>query len=324
MPTMSNARAMNHAQSVSDAWPTSYFAPYNFQPSTQTDLVALSQKTGAKYYTLAFIINGKGKPCRATWNAMQPVGSWMKAQIAALQAAGGDVSVSFGGAAGVEIADSCTNLKSLETQYQSVISTYHLTHLDFDIEGKTLRNTKGNDLRNKAIAALQQQAEAQGQTLDISFTLAVNVTGLPKDEIDLLKNAIHNGVKISVVNIMTMDYYSKDAPGNMMGRNAIKAATSLFQQLQSLYPSKSASEVWAMIGLTPMIGMNDDHKEIFTLQNAQQVLNFAEQQHIALLSFWEVERDHQCANGQKPPNNCTGVKQQPYQYDQIFSNFTSM
>ncbi len=306
-----------HAQT---SWPTHYFAPYNFDPSHQTDLVALSQKTGTKFFTLAFIINDKLKACQASWNAIQPIGSWMQSRISALQAAGGDVSASFGGASGKEVADSCTTISSLEAQYQSVITTYNLTHLDFDIEGKTLSDTKGNDRRNKAIAALQ----AANSQLVVSYTLSVNVTGLPQPEINLLQNAMQNGVNIRVVNIMVMDYYSKNAPGNQMGQNAIKAANSTYKQLHALYPSKSASELWEMLGLTPMIGMNDDHKEIFTLDDAQTVLNFAQQQNITLLSFWDVQRDHQCDHGQKPPNNCTGVKQEPYQYDQTFAPFTGM
>src|SRR5713226_1257327 len=275
-----------HAQT---SWPTHYFAPYNFDPSHQTDLVALSHKTGTKFFTLAFIINDKLKACQASWNAIQPIGSWMQSRISALQAAGGDVSASFGGASGKEVADSCTTISSLEAQYQSVITTYNLTHLDFDIEGKTLSDTKGNDRRNKAIAALQ----AANSQLVVSYTLSVNVTSLPQPEINLLQNAI-------------------------------KAANSTYKQLHALYPSKSASELWEMLGLTPMIGMNDDHKEIFTLDDAQTVLNFAQQQNITLLSFWDVQRDHQCDHGQKPPNNCTGVKQEPYQYDQTFAPFTGM
>lgn len=160
-----------------------------------------------------------------------------------------------------------------------------MTHLDFDIEGKTLLKTRANDLRNKAIAALQKQAAASGHPLTISYTLPVNVTGLTRAGIGLILDAIQNGVHVGIVNIMVMDYYSKNAPGNKMGQNAIKAANSLLKQLRVLYPSKPDSELWDMIGLTPMIGMNDDHKEIFTLQDAQMVLNFAKQQHIALLSF---------------------------------------
>ena len=311
-----------HAQQV-NSWPSHYFAPYSFDYGHQTDLVSLSQRAGTKFFTLAFIINATGKTCRATWNGVEPIGSWMQASIKALQSAGGDVSVSFGGASGTEIADSCTDVNSLEAQYRSVMTNYNLTHLDFDIEGKTLSKTSANDLRNKAIAALQNEVKNSGQPLVVSYTLPVNVTGLTADGIKLLQDAIQNGVDVGVVNIMTMDYYSKNAPGNQMGRNAIKAANSLFKQLQVLYPSKTARQLWAMIGLTPMIGMNDDHKEIFTLQDAQTVLSFAEQQNIALLSFWDVQRDHQCYQHQKPPNNCTGVIQQPYQYDQTFAAFTS-
>lgn len=313
-----------HAQQTTQStWPSRYFAPYSFDYGHQTDLVSLAQQTNTKFFTLAFIINATGKTCQASWNGVEPIGTWMQANINALQAAGGDASVSFGGASGTEIADSCTDVNSLEAQYQSVVTTYNLTHLDFDIEGKTLTKTSANDLRNKAIAALQAQAIAHGQQLTISYTLPVNVTGLSSDGIKLLQDAIQNGVNVGVVNIMTMDYYSKNAPGNQMGRNTIKSANSLFKQLQSLYPSKTSSQLWAMIGLTPMIGMNDDHKEIFTLQDAQTVLSFAEQQNIVLLSFWDVQRDHQCANGKHPPNTCTGVTQQPYQYDQTFAAFTS-
>ncbi|HEX7734888.1 MAG TPA: chitinase [Ktedonobacteraceae bacterium] len=308
-----------HAQTT---WPTRIFAPYTFEVSNQTDLVGLSQQTGTKFFTLAFIINGKGGSCQASWNATQPIGTWMQASISALQAAGGDVSPSFGGASGTEIADSCATVSSLQAQYQAVIDAYNLTHLDFDIEGNTLSNTSGNDLRNKAIAGLQRTAAAAGKQLSISYTLPVNVTGLTQVGISLLQNAITNGVNVSVVNIMVMDYYSKDAPGNQMGQNAINAANSTFSQLQALYPAKTASQVWAMLGLTPMIGVNDDRKEIFTLQDAQAVLAFAEQQNIALLSFWDVQRDHQCTKGESAPNRCTGVTQQPYQFDTTFAPFT--
>lgn len=308
-----------HAQTT---WPTRVFAPYTFDVSNQTDLVGLSQQTGTRFFTLAFIINGKGGSCQASWNAIQPIGSWMQASISALQAAGGDVSPSFGGASGTEIADSCTTVSSLQAQYQSVIDAYNLTHLDFDIEGNTLSNTSGNDLRNKAIAALQAAATAAGRQLSISYTLPVNVTGLTQVGISLLQDAIANGVNVSLVNIMTMDYYSKDAPGNQMGQNAINAANSTFSQLQALYPAKTASQIWAMLGLTPMIGVNDDRKEIFTVQDAQTVLAFAQQQNLGLLSFWDVQRDHQCAKGESAPNRCTGITQQSYQFDTTFAPFT--
>src|SRR5690349_12459502 len=111
------------------AWPGRYFAPYSLDRSGQLDLGALSQSTGTKFFTLAFLVTGQGKSCRASWNGKQPAGSWMQANISKLQAAGGDVSVAFGGAAGTELAYSCKTVGSLQNQYQAVIDAYHLTHL---------------------------------------------------------------------------------------------------------------------------------------------------------------------------------------------------
>ena len=48
---------------------------------------------------------------------------------------GGDVIISFGGANGVELAQSCTTVTALANAYQSIIDRYLLTSVDFDIEG---------------------------------------------------------------------------------------------------------------------------------------------------------------------------------------------
>lgn len=304
------------------AWPVRSFAPYSLDRSGQPDLIALSQATGTKFFTLAFIVTGQGRSCSASWNGKQPAGSWMRDTIGKLQAAGGDVSVAFGGSAGTELAYSCKTVSSLQNQYQSMIDAYHLTHLDFDIEGRALANTGGNHQRNKAIASLQKRAAAEGRSLTISYTLPVSVNGLTALGLNLLRDAIASGVTIGVVNLMTMDYHSKNAPGNQMGQNAIRAARSAFGQLHALYPSRSASQLWSMIGITPMIGVNADLQESFTLRDAQIVLNFAEKQQIALLSFWNIQRDRSCTKGEVAPHHCSGVTQQPYQYDRVFAPFT--
>ncbi len=320
---LASAHHTRHAHRTQFAWPTRYFAPYSYDAFAQTDLVSLARASGTKFFTLAFISGGQGKNCTALWDSRQPVGSWMRSSIGALQAMGGDVRIAFGGSVGVELANVCTTVRSLQAQYQSVIDTYRVTHLDFDVEGKTLTNTSANERRNEAIAGLQARAKAAGRRLDISYTLPVEVTGLTYSGINLLRDAIQDGVNIAAVNIMTMDYYSKSAPGDQMGQNAIGAANSVYNQLRALYPSRTASQIWAMIGMTPMIGVNDDHAEVFTLQDAQTVLNFAEQQHMILLSFWDVEHDRQCSGNESAPHSCTGVRQQAYQYDQTFAAFTA-
>lgn len=305
-------------------WPVHYFVPYSYDAFNQTDLVTLARASGTRFFTLAFVTTGKDRPCQPAWNGRQPVGAWMQASINALRAAGGDVRVAFGGSSGTELANSCVTFRDLQSRYQSVIDTYRLTHLDFDVEGKTLMNARANDLRNKAIAALQVHAADLGRPLDISYTLPVNVNGLNWKGLNLLHDAIRNGVRINTVNIMTMDYYSKKAPGDQMGQNALRAANNVFRQLRSLYPSKSPSRVWAMLGITPMIGVNDDHREVFTLRDAQTVLDFATRQHITLLSFWSLQHDHSCTKGELAPHHCTGVAQTEYQYARTFTDFAGV
>src|SRR3712207_7836660 len=51
------------------------------------------------------------------------------------------VRVSFGGAAGQELALTCGSVAELQAAYQSVIDQYDLTFIDLDIEGGATSNT---------------------------------------------------------------------------------------------------------------------------------------------------------------------------------------
>lgn len=86
---------------------------------------------------------------------------------------------------------------------------------------------------------------------------------------------------------------------SVMGQYAIDAATNLFNQLKSAYAThqiaKSDAALWHMVGVTPMIGGNDVMPEMFDLADAQQLLTFAQQKEVGLLSMWSLNRDKQCA-----------------------------
>src|SRR6202023_2612056 len=90
-----------------------------------------------------------------------PVGTYA-ASIAALQAAGGQVVPSFGGAAadgsGRGVAAACHSVKAIAAAYEKVIMTYHVTRLDLDTETDSLNNYAGIDRRNKAIAMVEEWA----------------------------------------------------------------------------------------------------------------------------------------------------------------------
>src|ERR1035438_9373729 len=65
--------------------------------------------------------------------------------------------VSFGGQSGTELAASCSSLSQLTAAYQPVISTLHVTDIDFDIEGAEIAYPADNALRFLAINALEAQ-----------------------------------------------------------------------------------------------------------------------------------------------------------------------
>ncbi|MBA2286541.1 MAG: hypothetical protein H0W02_13765 [Ktedonobacteraceae bacterium] len=314
--------AASQSQPARASIPREYFAPYT-DITMEHDFARMARDTGTKYFSLGFVIANTNNTCDATWAGTTSVShGFMQSDIKALRAMGGDVIPSFGGAAGTELAIACSSVASLQAQYQRVIDAYHLTHVDFDIEGDAINNAPSIDRRNQAIAALQARAQAKGRRLVVSYTLSVNTYGMDPTSVALLQNAVSHGVNVSVVNIMVMDYYDpQTAPPNQMGENAIKAAKSTVNQLRGVYPAKTTRQLWSMIGLTPMVGENDNTVEVFTKQDARQVLAFARQHGIAELSFWAVELDQPCTGNRTPTNTCSGISQKPFDYDHIFDAY---
>ena len=304
---------------AASSFPNEYFAPYQ-DVTIGASLQSVTQTTGQKYYTLAFI---SSNGCNAEWGGTIPLNQTstylphLDSDISYIRGQGGDIIISFGGAAGQELAQACTSSSSLQAQYQAVVSKYNATHLDFDIEGGAQGDSTSYDRRNIALAALQ----AANPGLTISFTLPSATTGLLSDSLGLLNNAVSHGVNFNVVNLMTMDYGPADS---QMGQEAINAANGLYSELHNIFPSKSSSQLWSMVGITPMIGQNDSPGEIFSLSNASQVLSFAQSNKIGELSFWEVPRDNGgCAGSTTASDSCSGISQSTYQFTGIFKPFTN-
>ncbi|MGW3311184.1 glycoside hydrolase family 18 protein [Streptomyces sp. NPDC001073] len=292
------------------------FAPYvdtSLYPAF--DLLANVTATGVKNYNLAFITDGGG--CTPKWGGVTDLASdGVASQIGALRAKGGDVRVSFGGASGSELATTCGSASALATAYGKVVDAYGLTKADFDIEGGALPNTAANTIRAQAIAKLQQQHP----NLDVSFTLPVMPEGLTQDGVNLLSNAKSNGVKISTVNIMAMDYgpaYSGD-----MGTYATQAATATQAQVKSVL-GLSDSAAWKAVAVTPMIGVNDVASEIFKVDDATQLVDFAKSKGLGGLSMWSATRDKQCAGGAQPAADatCSSIVQGANAFSKAFAAF---
>ncbi|MEV4329538.1 cellulose binding domain-containing protein [Streptomyces sp. NPDC049597] len=292
------------------------FAPYvdtSLYPAY--DMLDTAARTGVKEFHLAFITAGGG--CVPLWGGVTGLGDdKVAAQIGDLRAKGGDVRVSFGGAAGRELALNCATADELAKAYGKVVDTYRLTKVDFDVEGAALPDTAANSRRAQAIAQLQKSHP----DLDVSFTLPVMPEGLTQPGVDLIADAKKNGVRIDAVNIMAMDYgpaYSGD-----MGEYAIQAATATQAQIKGVL-GLSDADAWRTVAVTPMIGVNDVVTEIFRVEDATQLVRFAESKNLGWLSMWSSTRDKQCAGGEKPAADatCSSILQDPLAFTKAFAAY---
>jgi chitinase len=284
---------------------TTTLSPYiDTSLSSDLDMAATARKTGVKDFTLGFVVSGNG--CDPKWGGTDGLtNTALDQRITALREAGGDVRVSFGGADGTELAQACGSVSGLAAAYRTVIDRYGLTRLDFDIENAALADTAANTRRSQAIARLQKNAR-----LDVTFTLPATPDGLSEEVVAQLAEAKAQGVRISTVNILAMDY-GESLRGDM-GQYAVQAATAVHAQIEKAL-GLSSSAAWKALGVTPMIGANDIAGEVFTVSDATRLAEFARDMHVGLLSMWAADRDTECAGGaqQTVRSTCSGVTQQP-------------
>ena len=310
------------------ALPVHLYAPY-FETWTADSITSLAQQSGSRYFTLAFVETLSKSSCTLAWDggATDAVsnGKYLS-DIATLRGMGGDVIPSFGGwsadQGGTEIGDSCKDVNQIAAAYEDLVVRYGVTRLDMDIEGRSLTKPDGIDRRNKAIKLLQDWAAATGRTVEIVYTLPTSPSGLEASGLAVLQNAISNGVRVDIVNIMTFDYY--DRVTTDMGAAAISAAQGLFGQLRTLYPAKTDAQLWAMEGNTLLPGIDDYPRktEITYLADAQRVLDFARSKGIGLLTIWAIQRDNGGCPGQTDSNTCSGIVQNPWDFTHMLTPYS--
>ncbi|MFD5754020.1 chitinase [Streptomyces sp. NPDC127044] len=306
--------------------PAHVTAPY-FEAWTGESPAALAAESGNKYLTMAFLQTAAAGSCTAYWNgaSTQPIAeATFGKDIATIQARGGNVIPSFGGysadTTGTELADSCTDIDAIASVYESLVKTYGVTRFDLDIEADSINNTAGIDRRNKAIAKVERWAERNGRSVQFSYTLPTTATGLAPNGVALLKNAVDNGARVDVVNIMTFDYW--DGATHDMAADTRTAASGLHDQLAALYPKKNPAKLWHMIGVTEMPGIDDyGPEETFTPQDAVKVENWAVAKGIDTLSFWALQRDNGGCVGTAGANSCSGIAQDTWTFSHIFEPF---
>lgn len=297
------------------------FSPYiDMAMPVDADLVAISQAGGIENFTLAFVLassegigwQGVGSIEDDTLYTTSGAMTSILEQVQAIQAAGGNITISFGGAAGTEAALAAPNATVLQAQYQSVIDRYNITSIDFDIEGAAVLDQQSITMRDQAIVGLQ----SANPDLKVSFTLPVMPFGLVDSGLNLLQSAMNDGVRIDMVNIMAMDYGQGQDNNGQMGLSAIQASEATQLQL-------AAMGLDAKIGITPMIGVNDIVSEVFTLADARALLDYAANDpDVAMLSMWSVARDNgNTAGAHYASPDSSGIAQNPFEFAGILNDF---
>lgn len=292
-------------------------APYvDITLHTVPDLGRLPAR-GIDVVNLAFV-TAQGQACRPAWGGVLRYDDpEVLARVRRLRAAGGDARVSFGGQSAHELALTCPTPEPLAAAYGQVVDALRVTLIDLDVEGRTLTDAAAVHRRNLAVRLLQTAAQQRGRPLRISYTLPADSDGLTNPARALLRDARDTGVHVDVVNAMTMDMGTQED----LATASISSAEGVERFLRGLEGAGNA-EAWGRIALTPMIGRNDVPDEVFRLQDAARLADFARRHGLAWISFWSLNRDQACGAGTPPTTaspGCSGVLQQPGEYTSTFA-----
>jgi chitinase len=293
--------------------PIEMAAPYEYlgwgEPQPPTSVIAA---TGIHDLTLAFILS-HGR-CNPQWDGERPLlGGSDQSAIESIRAAGGEVVVSFGGWSGSKLGNSCKSASALAAAYEKVIHGYSLNAIDIDIENTEFTNKKVRKRVIEALAAVQREDPA----LEISVTFGTEEDGPEPDGRSLIADAAKIGFMPSAWTVMPFDF----GPARTdMGHASIDAVEGLARDLVAAY-GISLAGAYEHAGISSMNGETDEKSETVSVANFETMLAFAQQQHLARLTFWAVNRDRQCTGAENAGEDCSGIAQAPYAFTDVVAKY---
>lgn len=309
-----------------------WFAPYvdeTLPPPYQWQDRAWSP---ARDVILSFIVALPTDGCTPSWGGAFTLARASTAldvdrRVSRLREQGGDVIVSFGGAANQELAVVCPSIDRLEAAYGTVVRRYGVKTIDLDLENAALQDEASMLRRAVAIARLQRSIRKNHGHLAVWLTLPVAPQGMPAGALKAIDAMLRAQVDLAGVNVMTLDFGGSRVPGQSMLQATEAALSSSHAQLAQAYSQaglhRSSREVWNLLGVTPMIGVNDVVTDKFELSDARALLAFVRKQSIARISMWSLNRDSQCSPNvgtqQEVANYCSGVAQPPLGFSSVFA-----
>ncbi len=236
---------------------------------------------------------------------------------------GGQFIISFGGANGTPGWDSKYkfSVSQLTKSFQYIINTYHPKGFDFDIEGSQQNDTAGNINLFKSMENIHQS----NPNLSISYTIAVDPISDKKvlnPNFEKSFTALIGTNFKPIINSMAMDFATKVDDMSVPIINSLKGiAQRLTTEANPTWGITNIANAYKILGVTPMLGMNDSGGEISDFNVMMKVAHFASVNKLPLFSNWSLTRD----NGSGPNKggfSASGMYQTPYEFsDLILSTY---
>ncbi len=312
---------------------TPVFAPYVDVTLTPTYQFQLPSENPVSSAYLGFIVSASSaSPCTPSWGGYYTLAQAdqtlnLGARIAQLVKQGGSARISFGGRDNNELAVACTSTSALTQAYLAPIQRYNVNTVDFDIEGAALGNRAANVRRADAVAAIQHRLSQRHRSLKVWVTLPVSTQGLTPQGIGVVQAMLAAHVRLAGVNIMAMDFGDGSGASADMFKAIRGSLYASHAQLQALLRQaglrSTPAAAWEQLGVTVMLGVNDDSNEHFTVADARLLATFANRQGISRVSAWSLNRDSECGSAYPVTgivsNTCSGVDQTPLEFTKILS-----
>jgi chitinase len=324
--------AVLHLRNTAGPTAKSWAVPYVDVTLTPTFQFQDPQANPANNVALAFVVADPKDGCSPSWGgAYSPdeaaASLQLDRRISQLRSAGGNIILSVGGQSNTELAVACTDQARLTDAYRQLVRRYDVQTMDLDIEGTAMADQASLQRRALALAALQAERASAGRPLAVWLTLPVTPDGLTADGLGAVRTTLEGGVSLRGVNVMTMDFGSKQGSNPDMLQLTVRALETTQRQLSDLYLRRglqlTSPQVWSRLGATPMIGQNDVDAERFTVDDARGLASFAVEKGLGRVSMWSLNRDAPCrgtfTNVVVHSNTCSGVSQKALAFSTLFT-----
>ncbi len=265
--------------------------------------------TGVKWFTMAFILSNGA--CNPLWDGNRPLtGGNDQTTINNIRGAGGNVAVSFGGATGPWLEQTCSSASALAAAYQKVINAYGLKAIDIDIEGTVYNNPTLQQRTIDALKTVQGQQPGPRRLRDVPER--PDRPGLHDDQ-----PGGASGLTVDGWTIMPFDFGARRPEHGQ--RSPIQAAEGLKNTLKNGY-GYTDDQAYRHAGISSMNGITDVNETV-TQADFRTMLAYAQQHHLARLHVLVGQPGPAVHRRHRSPTRAAASRQQAWDFTRIIAQY---